>query len=335
MKKKKKKKTILFVAIVLCLALGIGGVLFCAPYSAPSKAASGQIPEKIERYGLSTTLSGIDCYLEQLDELKKDGITHVEICLREDYEEQAALFEEGVKKIKDAGLEIWSVHLPFGETVSPAAPDEATRQANVVQTKKFVDLTEGCGAQVYVIHASYEPIAPEDRTQMLDSAVKSLAEVNTYVQEKNARLALENLPRTCIGNALEDMSYIAEQIPDLSLCFDTNHFTPEKPNYNVRPLQRLFPSLREKMNPSASDPVTFAQKFADRIITVHISDFDGIDECHWFPGQGIVDFYGIHTALMDAGFDAPIMFEPNEKCKGLRTTGKRLITGYEKSIGLQ
>ena len=33
-------------------------------------------------YGLSTALSGADCYLGRLDELKKDGISHLELGLR-------------------------------------------------------------------------------------------------------------------------------------------------------------------------------------------------------------------------------------------------------------
>lgn len=111
---------------------------------------------------------------------------------------------------------------------------------------------------------------------------------------------------------------------------DTNHFTSPHPDVRFRPLQRLFPSLRAKWNSEAEGGVSYAQRFAEQIVTVHISDYDGIDECHWLPGQGIVDFKGIHTALAGAGFDAPIVFEPNERCRGIRTTGARLIGGYEK-----
>lgn len=329
-----KKAIIITLCVLLIAGLGIWGVLFFAPYTSVSKTA-GTVPAKVERYSLSTTLEGLDCYLDQLDKLKKDGMTHVELCLREDYEEQAALYPDGVKKIKDAGLEVWSVHLPYGDSVSPAAPDEATRLENVENIKRFVELTKDSGAKTFVIHGSYEPITEEERPAMLEAAVTSLRELNDYMNEQGLTLALENLPRSCIGNTIEEMGYIADQVPDLKFCFDTNHFTLPKPNYDLRPLQRLIPSLREKNNPGTGDPVAYAEKFAGRIATVHISDYDGVDECHWFPGQGIVDFASIHNILMDAGYDAPITFEPNERCKGLSTTGERLINSYEKAIGIQ
>lgn len=330
-----KKKLIIAVSALLCLGLGCTAVLYCAPYGSPSKAAGGTIPQPVQSYGLSTSLSGADCYLDRLEELKADGITHLELCLREDYESELALFGPAMEKIKASGLAVWSVHLPFGKSVNPAEPDEAMRTANMEKVQKFVTLTETSGAKVYVIHGSYEPIETAERAARLQASIESIGELNSYMKNKGLRLALEELPRSCIGNSIEDMRAFAQQIPDLGFCFDSNHFTPEKPDYRLRPLQRLIPSLREKMNPTESDPVSYVDEFAGRIVTVHMADYDGVDECHWLPGQGIVDFASIHSSLMAAGFDAPILFEPNEKCKGVRTTGERLISGYEEAIGLQ
>ena len=154
------------------------------------------------------------------------------------------------------------------------------------------------------------------------------------MEPQGLTLALENLPRTCIGNSAKEIAYLTSCVPGLRLCLDTNHFTPPHPDVRFRPLKRLFPSLRAKWNPAAEDGVSYAQRFAKQIVTVHLSDYDGIDECHWLPGQGIVDFSGIHAALAGAGFDAPLVFEPNERCRGIRTTGARLISGFEKSISV-
>lgn len=327
------KKAIIAVATVLTITVLGTVLLMYAPFPRKVTPASAEI-KPITRYSLSTYLEGADCYLDRLDELKSDGMTNMEICLNDKYEEQAALFDSGVKKIQDAGLTVWSIHLPFGFDVSPAAMTEEKRQENVKNIKKFIDLTEPAGAKTYIIHASFEPIADGDRQVMLDSAVKSLAELNAYTAQKGITLALENLPRTCIGNSISEIEYITNAVPDLKLCFDTNHFTNPKPNYTLRPLQRLFPSMRDKMNPVVGTPADYAEKFKDKIATVHISDYDQIDECHWIPGQGIIDFQSIHKSITSAGFDAPITFEPNEKCKGVKTTGKRLINGYEKSIGI-
>lgn len=284
------------------------------------------------KYGISTTLGGVDCYLSRLDELKKDGITHIELCLREDYDEQKSLYGSGLRAIQKAGLSVFSIHLPFGFSVSPACTDEAQRRANMEKLKRFIDLTTGCGARVYVVHGSYEPVAERERAALLASAAVSLRELTEFMKPLGLTLALENLPRTCIGNSAPEMQTLTDNVPDLRLCFDTNHFTPACPNVRFRPLQRLIPALRAKLNPIAEECAAYAGRFANRIVTVHISDYDGVDECHWLPGQGLVDFRGVHTALVEAGFDAPIVFEPNERCKGLKTTGRRLISGYEKAI---
>lgn len=284
-------------------------------------------------YGLSTALSGMDCYLGRLDELKKDGITHLELCLREDYNGEAALYGGALAAIRAAGLTVFSVHLPFGRSVSPACIDEAQRQKNVEKLKRFIDLTKSCGARIYVIHASYEPVEDAAREAMLCSAAQSLQELAASMEPRGLTLALENLPRTCIGRSAEEIAYLTGRVPGLRLCFDTNHFTPLHPDVRLRPLQRCFPSLRAKWNPVAEGGVSYARKFAEKIVTVHLSDYDGVDECHWLPGQGIVDFKGIYAALAGTGFDAPLVFEPNERCRGVKTTGRRLIAGYEKAIG--
>lgn len=285
-------------------------------------------------YGLSTTMSGVDCYLDRLPACKRAGIAYLELCLREDYEMEASLYADCMETVHQAGMTVFSVHLPFGRSVTPACIEEEQRLAHVEAVKRFIGLTESSGARVYVIHGSHEPVGEGERIMLLESAAKSLRELVEYMQPLGLTLALENLPRTCLGNTPEEIRWLLKRVPGLRLCFDTNHFTALAPNVRLRRLQRLIPSLRVKWNPVRADGVQYARDFAPQIITLHISDYDGIDECHWMPGQGIVDFAGIHTALIRAGFDAPILFEPNERCKGRKTTAARLIRGYEKAAGI-
>lgn len=192
-------------------------------------------------YGLSTALSGADCYLGRLDELKKDGISHLELCLREDYGGQAALYEGALAAIQAAGLTVFSVHLPFGMSVSPACTKQAQRQKNVEKLKRFISLTKGCGAEIFVIHASFEPVEDAAREAMLDSAAQSLRELVDYMEPQGLTLALENLPRTCIGNSAREIAYLTGCVPELRLCLDTNHFTSPHPDVRFRPLKGCFP----------------------------------------------------------------------------------------------
>ncbi len=285
-------------------------------------------------YGLSTTMSGVDCYLDRLPAFKRAGIAYLELCLREDYEMEASLYADCMEAIRRAGMTVFSVHLPFGHSVTPACAEEEQRLAHMGAVKRFIDLTESSGARVYVIHGSHEPVGEGERPLLLERAAKSLRELVEYMQPLGRILALENLPRTCLGNTPAEIRWLLGRVPGLRLCFDTNHFTALAPDTRLRWLQRLCPSLRARRNSALADGVQYAREFAPQIASVHISDYDGIDECHWMPGQGIVDFAGIHNALSWAGFDAPILFEPNERCKGWKTTASRLIRGYEKAAGL-
>lgn len=90
--------------------------------------------------------------------------------------------------------------------------------------------------------------------------------------------------------------------------------------------------ISTSFNPVSDTSVKFAEKFCEKICTVHISDYDGIDERHWIPGQGIIDFKTIHNILAENGFNAPLMFEPMEICRRKRTTGRLLTDGYKAAI---
>lgn len=280
------------------------------------------------KYGLSTSLNGHDCYLDRLTELKRDGISCVELCLRE--EDSAAEVCAAAERVRAGGLDVFSIHLPFGHTVDPAELDEEKRRENMERIRRLIDGTAGIGAKIYVIHGSAEPV--QERERALEAAARSLAELVSYMQPMRITLALENLPRSCIGRSSAEIAFLLERVPGLRLCFDTNHFTPLRPDVRFRTLQRRFPAVRRHLNPEPiEDDVQYARRFAEKIVTVHLSDYDGIDECHWHPGQGIVDFKGIQDALLGSGFSSPLVFEPNERCRGVQTTGKSLIEGYKRA----
>ncbi len=51
------------------------------------------------------------------------------------------------------------------------------------------------------------------------------------------------------------------------------------------------------------------EKLAPRINSFHISDYDGIDEMHWFPGQGIIDWPSVMKAIRSMDHDTLLIFE--------------------------
>lgn len=57
------------------------------------------------------------------------------------------------------------------------------------------------------------------------------------------------------------------------------------------------------------DLVTFTTKTAERIVTIHIADYDAKDKRHWFPGQGINDWGKWIQVMRDTGYKGPMLYE--------------------------
>lgn len=188
-----------------------------------------------------------------------------------------------VAAIEAENLCVWSVHLPFGEGWDIAHYDEAERDAVVGSLKKVIDLTAGWHPRVYVLHGCLEPVAPEQRPVRIARSIQSLRELDEYCQKNGARIALEDLPRSCLANSsIETRAMmLAAGVP---ICFDVNHL--------------LGDSHAE-----------FLKTMATNCVTTHLSDYDGIDERHWLPGKGIVPWKDVFLGLMKAGYRGPFLFE--------------------------
>ena len=75
---------------------------------------------------------------------------------------------------------------------------------------------------------------------------------------------------------------------DLRVCFDVNHIT-------------LYEGAREALS-----------ALGGRVGTLHISDHDGVDERHWIPGRGIVDWPAFVAGLDDIGYQGCLMHEARD-----------------------
>ena len=53
----------------------------------------------------------------------------------------------------------------------------------------------------------------------------------------------------------------------------------------------------------------FIRRIGNKIVTLHVSDYDGIDEKHWLPGEGILDWQEVLTALSEIGYNGPWLYE--------------------------
>ena len=96
-----------------------------------------------------------------------------------------------------------------------------------------------------------------------------LDEILPDLEAADTSINIEYLPRTCVGNTPDELEEIVAGYPAdrIGICLDVNHASPRT---------EIMPSLIRRLGP--------------RINSLHISDTDGVDECHWFPGYGIIDW---------------------------------------------
>lgn len=183
------------------------------------------------------------------------------------------------------GLESWSIHLPFSETwdLSRDGAKEALRD-----DISLIEAAARAGISVAVIHPSFEPIADQERGRRLQNAGNHLRLLNQAARANGVILALENLPRTCLGNGSEELIALLEDT-ETAFVFDTNHSLKED---NVSFLQRML-------------------KGGHCPVSLHMSDYDFVDERHALPGDGVNPWRKLLEMLKSAGYNGPALYEIN------------------------
>lgn len=237
------------------------------------------------RWKIGTSLNGpLD-----LQEIKEAGIDCVEIVLghkrfNQNFHKAKQHYSEIAAEAKKAGLHIWSVHLPYGDEWDLSVRDAQERERILKAHLDLLEWVTPWGAAYAVIHPSYEPISARERQERLAICRDSLMTLSQQAAALDIQLAVECLPRTCLGNTSEEMIELLQNNPSAGVCCDVNHLLQERPE-------------------------TFIQKLGKRIVTLHISDNDGVDERHWLPGEGVIHWKNVIQSLAHMGYDGPFMFE--------------------------
>ena len=232
--------------------------------------------------GMSST--SMDLTEDLFADYKKAGVQAIEISFGHKLEKALDYAEiKRLSKIYD--IELWSFHLPF----APFSELDLSRPELCDHTVEyFMELIKdvsSIGIKRFVLHPSGEPISDEQRAVRLECAKKSLARLAEYAKGFDAILCIENLPRSCLGRNSEEILELLSAHENLRACFDTNHLT------------------------SLEKPLEYVRKIKNRIATLHVSDYDFLDERHWLPGEGDIDWQELYQALREVGYNGVWMYE--------------------------
>lgn len=222
---------------------------------------------------------------EAFRKLSEAGIDAVEISMEKWHMD--VLDIHAVRKYADTyGVELWSCHLPFYpfEVIDLSSEDAAVREHTLEYYRNLIAKWTAVGVTRFVVHPSGEPISAEVRGAHLAHTKDSLKKLADIAEAHGAIIAVEDLPRSCLANTADELLEIISADGRLKVCFDVNH---------------LLQGSHEE----------FIEKLGDRIITLHISDYDFKDEKHWLPGEGDIHWQSLYQGLVKIGYDGMWLYE--------------------------
>lgn len=238
------------------------------------------------RIGLSTC--GKFLNEDLFKECSKTGITEVEISL---YPEEYAYIDYNLLRVfaERFNVNLWSFHLPFSPFSEIDISNKEICKASIRYFEELIKKATDIGIERFIVHSSGEPISNSERSERMKCAKESLYSLAEIAKKNNAIIAVEDLPRSCLGKNSDEIAALISVHEDLRVCFDTNHLLEE-------------------------DAVDFIHKIGDKIITTHISDYDFVNERHWLPGEGKIDWQAVLNALKDIDYKGVWLYEINFAC---------------------
>lgn len=270
--------------------------------SAQILSAQSNIPKL--RIGYSVSLEKITP--ESMVYAKANGIDCIEIAgISTWFEKGSRHFVKSDKEIEAqlravkeattaAGIEIWSVHMPYGKTIDLSMADELERKAVQRLQEKVLRFCKVLKPKIILFHPSYY-LSINERERRKSQFLKSAVALNRRVKAMKAAMVIENMlgPQLRLNDSterplcrtVEEVQEIMGNLPnDIYSAIDLNHI---------------------------SHPEKLILAMGKRLKTLHVADGDGLKEWHYFPcnGKGKNDWSSILYALYKVGYTGPFMYE--------------------------
>lgn len=207
---------------------------------------------------------------DRFRKVKEAGFHKVAVWCHSDFNTNSGISEyEQFKFVREQGLGVSYAHAPI--KYAPYLMNKYYGAKDAIKMHKvYLKSAKEQGVDLVVMHL------PEVTPVVIDN----MGEICAFAKDQGITLAVENLT----GEAPFDE--IFREIKDLSFCYDSCHAL-------------MFGDSDGKM----------AERYADRLVTTHLSDGDGKKDCHYMIGDGVFDFTALAKRLGACGYKGDFVLE--------------------------
>ena len=208
-----------------------------------------------------------------------------------------------------------TMHAPLTPTVNLAAVDEFERRLSVYEVAAWLAPYADLGGDVVVTHLTGYAFSGEGSTAInieaaIDAARRSLDELYAIADRLGLRIACENLMERGTPRPLcrvEQLRAFIDPYPaTVGICLDTGH------------------AAVNGLNPASE-----ARAAGERLIATHLQDTDGLDDRHWAPGAGRIDWDELVSTLRKIDYTGLWTFELSS-----RDSAPASVAGAAKQVAL-
>jgi len=204
--------------------------------------------------------------------------------------------EQMGKEFRNAGISLYSFHLPFGEKDDISSFYETKRREAVKKMKVIMEQAAILGSSVVILHplTTWYPVETEGLDRYLSQLGKSLNELIPAAERLNLTIALENLlpvpAGDCFGSTPEHFEIFAREFahPHLGFCLDTGH---------------------ANVSCESDGPTIFFDVMKKYLVAFHLQDNSGDRDLHLAPGHGLINWKSVFRRMAKIRFSHPACVE--------------------------
>jgi sugar phosphate isomerase/epimerase len=207
--------------------------------------------------------------------------------------------------VREAGLQLDNAHLPYEYANLLWCDSGLIRHAAIEQHIRWLHECASQGVTTAVMHLTQGNQPPEASGE----GVEGIRRIVKAAEQLRMVVAIENIR----SRRHLDLVFAEIESEHLAFCYDTSH-------------DWLW----------NTDTTWLLRWLGSRLAVTHFSDNDGVEDRHWLPGTGVVDWQTVAEAFPHETYGGSIHLEvlPTQEQKSCLSPEQFLTKAYEKAAWL-